>query len=95
MAIHVKSGTWNTNVQVPMGSLVCLHTRMDEVIWMVAVEAPDPESCIGCCITEMLGRGRDNMCPRTIECNNRTHPCVLADCCGIFEETDANEMEDI
>ena len=93
MIVHVKSGARNNNVQVSMGSLVCLHTLTDEEIWMVVVEAHDPESCIGCYIHKMLGRS--GMCPRTIKCCNITPQCVLTDCCGIFKETDANEMEDI
>ena len=91
MAIHVKSGTWKTNTQVPLGALVCIHSGKDEELWAVVTEAKDPESCLGCFVNDLTHM--DGLCPRTIETGHRSHPCVLADCEGVFIETKG--MEDI
>ena len=91
MIVHVKSGTWNTNQQVPVGAVVCIHEGKGEEFWAIVQEAQDPESCLGCFVNDLIHR--DGLCPRTIENDHRSHPCVLTDCAGVFIETKG--MEDI
>ena len=91
MIVNVTSGTCNTNRQVPVGTIVCIHAGKDEEFWAIVQKAQDSESCLGCFINDLTHR--DGLCPRTIEMYHRTHPCVLADCAGVFIETKG--MEDI